>query len=51
LSDTEINAIFLDTNIYESAKFKYTDNKLKKLFDLCKNSIKNELLKVTDTEF
>jgi len=53
LSDTKINAIFLDTNIYESAKFKYTNNKLEKLFDLCQkynlpiyinNVVKNEVL-------
>jgi len=31
----KIDAIFLDTNIYESAKFNYFNNNLEKLFNLC----------------
>jgi len=36
LSNKKIDSIFLDTNIYESAKFEYIGNKLEKLFHLCK---------------
>lgn len=53
MRDNKIDGIFLDTNIYESAKFKFRGNNLKKLFDLCQkykiliyinNVVKNEVL-------
>lgn len=36
MSNEKIDSIFLDTNIYESAKFEYIDNMLEKLFHFCK---------------
>lgn len=53
MNNKKINALFLDTNIYESAKFEYSGNNLEKLFDLCQkyaipiyinNVVKNEVL-------
>lgn len=35
--EEEIQAIFLDTNVFESAKFEYKDNNIEILFALCKD--------------